>query len=268
MSLQPTQPYIVPEQTARIAKAAFPQGTLGLHLYDHLGTIFQDQDFADLFPQRGQPAAAPFRLALVTILQFVAGLSDRAAADAVRGRLDWKYLLCLELDDPGFDYSVLCACRARLLATGAERRLLEHLLTLLRGHKLVNARWRARTDSTDVVAAIRTMNRLERVIETLRAALNTLATVVPEWLQATVPAAWLDRYRVRAEDTRFPQQEAERTAYAAMVGNDGYTVCAALYAETAPPRGAGPGGLGVRGPAEPGGEPKEGGSRGRSASTV
>lgn len=235
MSLQPTQTYIVPAQTARVAHAAFPKGTLCLQLYDHLGTIFQDHDFADLFPRRGQPAAAPFRLALVTVLQFVEGLSDRAAADAVRGRLDWKYLLCLELEDPGFDYSVLCEFRARLLASGAERRLLEQLLALLRLHKLVRARGRARTDSTDVVAAIRTMNRLERVIETLRAALNTLAVVVPEWLQATAPAAWLDRYGVRAEDTRFPQQDAERIAYAEMVGSDGYALFAALYSETAPP---------------------------------
>jgi transposase len=175
MSLQPTQTYIVPEQTSRIAKAAFPQGTLCLQLYDHLGTIFQEQDFANLFPRRGQPAAAPFRLALVTVLQCVEGLSDRTAANAVRGHLDWKYLLCLALEDPGCDYAVLGAFRARLLATGAERRLLEHLLTILRIYKLVKTRGRARTDSTDVVAAIRTLNRLERVIETLRVALNTLA---------------------------------------------------------------------------------------------
>jgi len=69
MSLQPTPTYVVPDQTARVAKAAFPKGTLCLQLYDHLGTTFQDQNFAELFPQRGQPAAAPFRLALVTILQ-------------------------------------------------------------------------------------------------------------------------------------------------------------------------------------------------------
>ena len=179
--------------------------------------------------------AAPFRLVLVTVLQFVEGLSDRAAADAVRGRLDWKYLLCLELDDPGFDHSVLCEFRARLLATSAERRLLEQLLAILRAHKLVQARGRARTDSTDVVAAIRTMHRLERGIETLRAALNSLATVVLAWLQATAPVAWLERYGLRAEDARFPQQEAERTAYAEMVGCDGYALFAAFYAETVPP---------------------------------
>jgi len=125
MSLPPTHTYVVPEQTARVAKAAFPQGTLCLQLYDHLGTILQDHDFTDLFPPRGQPAAAPFRLALVTVLQFAEGLSDRAAAEAVRGRLDWKSLLCRELEEAGFDHAVLCEFRERLLAGSTERRLLE-----------------------------------------------------------------------------------------------------------------------------------------------
>src|SRR5687767_8054203 len=108
MSLPAVFDYTVPATTARVARTAFPRGALCLTIYDHLGTLFRDQDFADLFPKRGQPAYAPFRLALVTILQFAEGLSDRAAADAVRARIDWKYLLCLELSDPGFDFSVLC----------------------------------------------------------------------------------------------------------------------------------------------------------------
>src|SRR5262245_31003764 len=91
MSLQPVSIYIVPEQTARVAHAAFPQSSLCMGLYDQFGTIFQDQDFADLFPESGQPGLSPFRLALVTILQFLEGLSDRKAADAVRGLIDWKY---------------------------------------------------------------------------------------------------------------------------------------------------------------------------------
>lgn len=148
MSLQPTVEYIVPSQTARVAKAAFPKGTLCLQIYDQLGTIFQDQDFAEVFANRGQPAAAPFRLALVTILQYVEGLSDRQAADAVRSRLDWKYLLCLELEDVGFDYSVLCEFRGRLLNGGLANRLLEKLLDLLKTRQLVKGRVRARTDST------------------------------------------------------------------------------------------------------------------------
>lgn len=234
MSLQPTVDYVVPEHTARVAKAAFPKGALCLQIYDHFGTIFQDRDFANLFPRRGQPAAAPFRLALVTILQFVEGLSDRAAADAVRSRIDWKYLLCLELDDPGFDYSVLSEFRDRLLAGSAERRLLEQLLEVLRAHGLVKARVLARTDSTHVLAAIRGMNRLERVIETLRAALNALAAVVPEWVQANIPVVWVERYGSRAEDYRLPQEGAQRTAYAERVGADGYLVLGALWSEAAP----------------------------------
>ena len=187
MSLHPQLNYSVPDQTARIARAAFPKGSLCMRIYDELGTIFQDQDFADLFPQLGQPAQAPFRLALSTILQFLEGLSDRQAADAVRGRIDWKYLLCLELDDAGFDYSVLCEFRARLLEGGAERKLFDRILLVLRERKLVKARTRQRTDSTHVLAAVRDVNRLERVVETLRAALNVLATVEPNWVRLNIP---------------------------------------------------------------------------------
>jgi transposase len=61
---------------------------------------FQDQDFADLLSQCGQPGRPPFRLAPAPVLQFIEGLSERGAAHAFRGRIDWKYLLCLELDDP------------------------------------------------------------------------------------------------------------------------------------------------------------------------
>ena len=125
----------------------------------------------------------PFRLALVTILQFVETLSDRPASDAVRGLIDWKYLLCLELDDPGFDYSVLSEFRSRLLDNGIQKNLLNKLLEVLYDKKLLKARGKQRTDSTHLLAAIRNLNRLERVAETLRATLNALAIVLPEWVQ-------------------------------------------------------------------------------------
>src|SRR5215471_18865348 len=105
MSLHPEAIEPVPEETARIARAAFPTGNLCLRLRDTLGTIYTDQLAARLFPTRGQPAEAPWRLALVTVVPFVEGLSDRQAAEAVRARLDWKYLLSLPLSDPGFDDS-------------------------------------------------------------------------------------------------------------------------------------------------------------------
>jgi transposase len=234
MSLQPLSTYSVPEHTARVAQAAFPNGTLCLRLYDELGTIFVDQDFADLFAHRGQPAEAPFRLALITVLQFLEGLSDRQAAEAVRARIDWKYLLCLDLEDPGFDYSVLCEFRGRLLERGAERRLFDLVLDRLRERKLVKARTRQRTDSTHVVAAVRDLNRLERVVETLRATLNVLATVAPDWVRVQIPAEWVDRYARRAEDYRLPAEATARERLAEQVGVDGPALLAALWSPEAP----------------------------------
>ena len=102
MSLRVAPSAPIPAETVRIAQAAFPKGTLCMQMRDTLGPIYEDGQFAALFSQTGQPAAAPARLALVLVLQFAEGLSDRQAADAVRGRIDWKYALALELTDPGF----------------------------------------------------------------------------------------------------------------------------------------------------------------------
>ncbi len=134
MSLQPCDSYSVPAETARVARAIFPDGNLVMHLYDELGLLFHDRDFADLFPVQGQPAEAPLRLAWVTLLQFMEGLTDRQAADAVRTRIDWKYLLCLDLTDPGFDHTVLSEFRTRLLVHGAERRLFDAILAYAGEH--------------------------------------------------------------------------------------------------------------------------------------
>ena len=96
----------------------------------------------------------------MSLLQFAENLSDRRAADAVRSRIDWKYLLGLELTDPGFDASVLSEFRGRLVAGGLEEHLLDTLLALCREHKLLSARGRQRTDSTHVLGAVRSLNRL------------------------------------------------------------------------------------------------------------
>ena len=93
MSLHPQEPPSLPDETSRVAHAAFPNGTLCMHIAAALGPIYQDSQFASLFPRRGQSAEAPGLLALASVLQFVEGLSDRQAADAVRGRIDWKFAL-------------------------------------------------------------------------------------------------------------------------------------------------------------------------------
>jgi transposase len=132
MSLKPQAISPVPEETARIAHAAYPKGNVYMHMRDELGPIYEDESFAHLFPNNGQPAEAPWRLALVTIIQFAEGLSDRQAADAVRGRIDVKYALSLDLSDPGFDASVLSEFRTRLLEGHAEEQLLTAMLRLFK----------------------------------------------------------------------------------------------------------------------------------------
>ena len=239
----------IPEETARIAHAAFPKGHPYLRLADEFGTLFTDDLFLALFPAHGQPACAPWRLALVTILQFAEGLSDRRAADAVRSRIDWKYVLRLELTDPGFDASVLSEFRTRLLDGQAEQLLLDTLLTWCRERQLVKARGRQRTDGTGcplgrVLAAVRALNRIEVAGETMRHALNSLAVVAPSWLERHASPEWVARYARRAEDDRLPSGQAARDALALTIGGDGYALLTALYAATAPrvaPGGSGGG---------------------------
>jgi transposase len=150
MSLQPRRLQDVPEETARVAQAAFPQGNIYMTLRDEVGILYEDADFVALFPTVGQPAETPWRLALVVVMQFMENLTDRQAADAVRGRIDWKYALCLELEDAGFNYSVLSEFRTRLVAGGAESLVLERMLARFKARGLVKAGGRARTDSTHV----------------------------------------------------------------------------------------------------------------------
>ncbi|MBV9035351.1 MAG: IS1182 family transposase, partial [Acidobacteriaceae bacterium] len=214
-----------------MARAAFPKGCLALHVAAALGPLFQDQQFTALFPQRGQPAEAPARLALATLLQFAEGLSDRQAAEAVRGRIDWKYALALELTHPGFDHTVLSEFRSRLVEGKAERLLLDTLLTRCQELGLLKKRGRQRTDSTHVLAAVRVLNRLERVGETLRAALNALAVVAPEWLQALAPAEWYERYGGRVENYDLPKSEKERQELAATIAIDGQALLTAMDAD-------------------------------------
>jgi transposase len=171
----------VPPDTARVAHAAFPKGHRYLRLADAVDTLFTDEAVGALFPTHGQPACPPWRLALVTILQGAEGLSDRQAAPAVRRRIDWKYVLRLELTDPGVDALVLSACRTRLIAGAAESLLCETLLPWCRDRHLVKARGRQRPDSTHILAAVRALNRSAVVGETWRHALNSLAVVAPEW---------------------------------------------------------------------------------------
>lgn len=232
--LQPQPIGPIPQDTARVAHAVFADGHPYLRLADECGDLFNDEMFASLFPTHGRPALAPWRLALVTILQFAEGLSDLQAAHALRTRIDWKYVTRLELIDRGFDGSVLSEFRGRLLAGGAEMLLLDRLLVWCGARKLLRVRGRQRTDSTHVLASVRALNRIELVGEAMRHTLNHLAMLVPEWVQAFSRPEWIERYARRAEDMRLPKGQQARETLALAIGAAGCHLLTAVYEPAAP----------------------------------
>src|ERR687890_2287484 len=234
MSMHPMPIGEIPSETVRVARAAFPKGTLATRLRDEFVNLYEDADFRALYPRRGQPGLPPWRLALVTVLQFLEQLSDRQAADAVRARIDWKYALGLDLTDPGFHFSVLAEFRSRLVAGGTEHRLLDTMLERFKARGLVRARGKQRSDSTYVLAAVHDLHLLELVAETLRAALDDLAAVVPNWLRGVAQPVWFERYGRRVEDYRLPKRQEERQAFALAVSADGFLLLDALDAPGAP----------------------------------
>lgn len=234
MSLHPDPIGEIPVETARVARAAFPKGSVVMRLRDEFSVLDRDEDFRALYSSKGQPALAPWRLALVTIFQFLEHLSDRQAADAVRARIDWKYALGLELTDPGFHFSVLTEFRARLVTGQAEPLLLDRMLERFKARGLIKARGKQRTDSTHVLGAVRDLHLLELVAETLRATLNDLAAVVPDWLRTVAQPAWFERYARRIEGYNLPRSQEKREALALDIGVDGFLLLDALDAPTAP----------------------------------
>ncbi|MGW5277224.1 IS1182 family transposase [Streptomyces sp. NPDC004044] len=234
MSLESRADRGVPELTVRVVRASFPKGTLAVRIREALGPLFEDESFAEAFPRRGRPAISPGALALVSVLQYAEGLTDRQAADQVRARMDWKFLLGLELDDPGFDFSVLSDFRDRLIGHGLEERVLDLVLERTAGLGLLRAGGRQRTDSTHVLASVRTLNRMEFVGETLRAALEALAAAAPQWLAPLVSTDWVKRYGARIDSYRFPKGDDVRREWAEQVGQDGFTLLDAAHATGAP----------------------------------
>jgi transposase len=234
MSMYPQKMGPIPAETRRVARAAYPKGSLAMRLRDELGDLYQDEQFAALFASRGQPAEAPGRLAMVVVLQYVEGLTDRQAAEAVRGRIDWKYALGLELSDPGFDASVLTEFRERLVAGQAEMVLLDVLLERCKQRGWLKAGGKQRTDSTHVLARVRSLSNLECVGETLRATLEDMARLAPDWLASQVSPEWFERYSHRVENSRLPKAESQRSALAEQIGADGVHLLAALEQADAP----------------------------------
>src|SRR2546423_4230695 len=236
MSLIPQEPDPIPEATRRLIEKACPKGTPATRLRDALGPVYHDEAFADLFPKRGRPAEAPWRLALVLVLEMMENLTDRQAAQAVCLRLDWKYALSLSPEDEGFDFSILCDFRERLSSQQAQERLLEPIVQVCRANGWLKAGGKQRTDSTHVLAAVRTFGSIESVGETLRASLNELAELDGDWLRSVVTQEWFDRYVHRVELARLPKAETKRAAWVKQLGQDVFYLLAMGQCQQTPTR--------------------------------
>lgn len=237
MSVQP-EPWPEPDpQVVAAVKAIYRRKELPLavQMRDMLGEVFPDAEFVELFGVRGKPGYSPGRLMLVSVLQFTEKLTDRQAADAAAGHLAWKYALGLELEDPGFDSSVLSEFRTRILAGGVERRALDLLLAALVTKGLVKAGGKQRTDSTHVISAVRDMNRLELAGESVRAAVEAIVASAPGWFEQVfdVPG-WSQRYAHRIDTWRLPTSKTKRDALAGDYGRDGHALIEAVYSPAVP----------------------------------
>ena len=232
MSVQPRSwPEPAPEVAAAV-RAAYRRraAPLPVVVRDRLGELFPDAEFAPGFGVRGRPGWSPGRLALVMVLQMVENLTDRQAADAVRDKISWKYALGLDLDDEGFDPSVLCEFRTRVVEHGLEQRVLDLLLDALKTEGLVGAGGKQRTDSTRVIGAVRDVNRLELAGESVRAALEALAVAAPDWLSTVIDiAGWGRRYGARVDTWRLPTSKTRRAELVAAYGRDAVTLLRAVY---------------------------------------
>lgn len=224
----------VPEETAKLAKSIFENENPYLAMRDEIGLLYPDSEFKELFSHAGRRAESPGNLALVLVMQYMEGLTDQQAATAVKARIDWKYALGLRLADRGFHHTVLSRFRSRLLAGGRETTLLESMLARFEEMGLMQSGGKQRTDSTHILGAIRTVNRLELIGETMRQALEALAQEAGEWLLSVVGPDWFDRYGPRVEEYRLPGQKVERQALAQQIGADGVQLLNAVYAPRAP----------------------------------
>jgi transposase len=235
MSLRNESFPALPEDTARVARAAFKRkGNIYLTIGDQLGAVFESLDFGQMYAADGKPALSPNLLALVTVFQFMENLPDRDAADAVRSRIDWKYALHLSLADTGFDDSVLSEFRERLAHHEMAQQMFEQVLIRLRELGLVRQGGKQRTDATHVLAATQLLNRVQLVAETMRTALEALADYRPAWLQAIALPHWYERYSQVLTTFRLPRTRDKQDALALSIAADGFYLLKALAAPEAP----------------------------------
>ncbi len=236
MSLHP-KPWPEPaEEITRAVMAIYTgrRAPMPVAARDELGELFADAEFAEAFAECGPDGWSPGRLMLVTVLQAAEGLTDRQAAEAVRDKLSWKYALGLALTDTGFDYSILSEFRTRLVEHDMHARVLDLMVARLVEVGLLKAGGKQRTDSTHIIAAVRLLNQVELVGETVRACLEALAAADAQWLAARLDTSWQRRYGARVDSWRMPASKTKRAALGADYARDGVAVLRAVWHTSTP----------------------------------
>ncbi|MBK8046168.1 MAG: transposase [Anaerolineales bacterium] len=225
----------MPAFTALVVRSALPRGDAYLRLRDAIVPLFCDAEFADLFAAQDPSVETLWRLALMTALAFAENLTDRQVADVVATHLNWKYVLGLELHTQSFHFSALSEFRARLHEHEVERQLLDQFLVQVYAVGMVRGRGRKQMDSTQMLAAVRRLNRLDCVHETLGYALKSLEEEAPAWVMTHIPGAWLGIYCHRMVHDHYPKGVHAQLELAATAGQDGFQLLTILLAPTTPP---------------------------------
>jgi transposase len=219
MCLKPQPPHPIPEATAALVRNLFEEDSVYQFVGDVLFEQFRDEDFADLYPNDGQPSISPSLLSFVTIFQSLEDLSDRKTVYSLRFRFDWKYALHLPPSYRGFDHTVLSEFRKRLLEHKAEAHVFNAIFAQLKQLGLYKQRGIQRTDSLAIYTHCRLLKRIELCVETMRVVIKELLHRDPVWTRATLPAEWEERYARRCKSERLTEEE--RQTLAVVVGDDG-----------------------------------------------
>jgi len=219
MTLRNRDLSVMPPDIAAVGQRLMDETAPYRVIGDHLADVLHDAQFADLYQPTGRNAVSPSLLALVTIFQFLEDVPDREAAAMVVLRLDWKYALHLPVAYRGFDYSILCDFRQRVLAHGKDELLFDAILEKVKALGFIKKRGKQRTDSIAVVGAVRQLSALETVTETLRTTIRALEKADPVWAETTLPASFREQYAHLRPDYRLTKPERE--ALMRQVGADG-----------------------------------------------
>ncbi len=212
----------IPTRTAEVAKKVFKKGNRYLKIRDEMGIVFENETFRHLFSHQGRAAEAPGNLAIILVMQHLEGLSDREAAAQVGARIDWKYMLGLELEDEGIRYQILAEFRTRLVRGASTDLLLDEILIRFREKGWLKESKKQRTDATYIVSAARRLKRIELVWEALSKAVEMCAIYAPRWLEKQIDERWVRQYARPLGWRELPNKGEERETYGQQIGEDGY----------------------------------------------